>query len=301
MVAVSVLLLTKNGTSELESLLQALYSQKDAPSFEVVAIDSGSTDHTVPLLGRYPVRLVQIPAREFHHARTRNLAAGLASGAILVLLSQDAIPASHRWLHNLLVNFADPNVGAVYGRQLPKPGSLQERHETFENIYGPTRIVKDPNRPHSLGYRFFLFSDANAAIRKSVWQATQFPEHLKVFEDIGIAKRILDSGWKIVYEPQAAVVHSHNHDTVGLLKRYFDIGYTLKKLKIWDAPETRRSLARDARKILLRKFTGTRPQRRSADGLYKDLAKSLGLFLGINQACLPLALKRHLSAYHVFE
>ena len=301
MVAVSVLLLTKNGSPELERLLPALYSQEEVPSFEVVAIDSGSIDHTISLLHQYPVRLVQIPPHAFHHARTRNLAASLATGDILVLLSQDAIPENNRWLHNLLANFDDPGVGAVYGRQIPKPDSFHERHETFDSIYGPSRIVKDPNQPNCVGYRFFLFSDANAAIRRSVWQATPFPEQLKVFEDIGIAKRILDSGWKIIYEPEATVVHSHNHNAVALLKRYFDIGYTLKKLKIWDDPATRRSLARDAGKMLLRKFARRNSQPRSGTVIQEYLAKSLGLFLGINQSRLPLAVKRHLSAYRVFE
>jgi hypothetical protein len=36
------------------------------------------------------------------------------------------------------------------------------------------------------------------------------------------------------------------------------------------------------------------------DGIQQDIAKSLGLFLGLNQACLPLVLKRHFSAYRVF-
>jgi len=39
---------------------------------------------------------------------------------------------------------------------------------------------------------------------------------LKVFEDLGIAKKMLDAAWHIVYEPEASVVHSHNHTTVEL-------------------------------------------------------------------------------------
>ncbi len=137
-----------------------------------------------------------------------------------------------------------------------------------------------------------------------MWKKTLFPEDLKVFEDLGIAKRILDSGWKIVYEPKAAVIHSHDHSTIGLLKRYFDIGYTLKLLKIWDAPGTRQSLLRDAFKMLKDKIRheGTcSPTQSARAGLRQDFAKSLGMFLGLNQNCLPLALKRRLSAFRVFE
>jgi rhamnosyltransferase len=303
MVALSVLLLTKNGVHDLERLLPALYDQKDVGSFEVIAVDSGSTDGTTELLQRYPLHLEQIPAEAFHHARTRNFAAGLACGEILIFLSQDAIPASNHWLSEMISNFDDINVGAVYGRQIPKPGSFVERQETLDTVYGVHRIVKDPAHRNGLGYRFYLFSSANSAVRRSVWEATRFPEELKVFEDLGIAKRILDRGWKIVYEPEAAVYHSHNHSTLGLFKRYFDLGYTLKQLKIWDAPGARKSLWRDGCNMLQKKLRSSRdlgPKRPPGDGIQQDIAKSFGFFLGLNQACLPLALKRHLSAYRVF-
>src|SRR5262249_9375005 len=150
----------------------------------------------------YPVRLEQIPPATFHHARTRNYAAGLAKGEFLVFLSQDAIPASDTWLASMLANFGEPAVGAVYGRQLPKSCCNVERHHNLTTTYGDIRIVKEAKSKEKLGYRYYFFSDANSAIRKDVWQATGFPEELKVFEDIGIAKRILDSGKKIVYEPR---------------------------------------------------------------------------------------------------
>jgi rhamnosyltransferase len=302
MVALSVLLLTKNGLHDLRRLLPSLYHQREVGSLEVIAVDSGSTDGTIELLQSYPLRLERIHPDAFHHARTRNFAAGFAQGELLIFLSQDAVPASDLWLSRMIFNFNDPKVGAVYGRQIPKPGSCVERQDTLDIVYGTHRVVKDPAHRNGLGYRFYHFSDANAAIRRSVWEGTRFPEDLKVFEDMGIAKRILDSGWKIVYEPEAAVYHSHNHSTVGLFKRYFDIGYTLKQLKIWDAPGTRKSLWRDGWRMLKKKFTHRRDTRtkRPRGGVGQDIAKSFGLFLGINQACLPLVLKRHLSAFRVF-
>jgi rhamnosyltransferase len=304
MSSLSVLLVTKNGRRDLERLLPALYAQKNVPTFEVVAIDSGSSDGTVELLERHPIRLQQIPPKSFHHAQTRNLAADLSTGEILIFLSQDALPTSDLWLSKLISNFDDTAVGAVYGRQLPKAGCFGERKDTFDVIYGAQRVVKDPAHRNGLGYRFYHFSDVNAAIRRSVWQQTRFPEDLKVFEDLGIAKRMLDGGWKIVYEPEAAVFHSHNHSIVGLFKRYFDIGYTLKRLKIWDAPGTKKSLLRDVWTLLKKKArhsaqNDAKPA--TGSGIRQDIAKSLGLLLGLNQDWLPLAMKRRLSAFNVFD
>src|ERR1700676_2974293 len=175
MAELSVLLLTKNGGADLERLLPALYSQNCAASFEVIAVDSGSTDGSLDVLRRFPVRLEQISSEAFHHARTRNFAAGLASGEILIFLSQDAIPTSDTWLNTMISNFDDPKVGAAYGRQFPKPESSIERGDALGTLYGDEKIVKDPAHRNGMGYRFYHFSDVNSAIRRSVWEKTRFP------------------------------------------------------------------------------------------------------------------------------
>jgi len=304
MIDTSILILTKNGGPEFKSCLEAVYNQTAISQAEVIIVDSGSTDGTLEIMKGFPACLHQIPSETFHHAHTRNFIASLAKGEILVLLSQDAIPSSNSWLQALTANFADPTVGAVYGRQIPKQGSSLERQDALDTVYGAQRVVKNPAQRNGLGYRFYHFSDVNAAIRRSVWQATNFPEDLRVFEDLGIAKRILDSGWKIVYEPEACVFHSHHHTTLGLFKRYFDIGYTLKRLQIWNAGSTRASLLRDAGRLLmskLRRIKGKEDARRTGLALAQDVAKSVGLFLGLQQAYLPSVLKRHLSAHHICD
>jgi glycosyltransferase involved in cell wall biosynthesis len=299
----SILVLTKNGADSIRNLLQAVFSQREAGLREVIVIDSGSSDATLQIASEFPVHIERIPPESFHHARTRNLAASLASGEVVVFLSQDAVPASDDWLQAMLANFADPKVGAVYGRQIPRTDSSVERQDVLDTIYGEQRIVKDPSAGNQIGYRYYHFSDVNAALRRTVWQSTPYPEELKVFEDLAIAKVILDAGWKIVYEPRACVFHSHRHSTLALFKRYFDIGYTLRYLKIWNSPGTGSSMFRDAGKLFRNKLHRARLQgtRSSAGSFAQDLAKSVGLFLGLNQGCIPLALKRHLSAHGIYE
>src|SRR5882762_3809545 len=163
MMDTSILILTKNGGQEFARCLEAIYDQTLISQSEVIVVDSGSTDETLETVRRFPVCLRQIPPESFHHARTRNLIASLAKAETLVFLSQDAIPSSNSWLQAMVANFADPTVGAVYGRQIPKQGSSLERQDALDTVYGAQRVVKDPAQHNGLGYRFYHFSDVNAA------------------------------------------------------------------------------------------------------------------------------------------
>lgn len=305
MTKASILILAKNEEANIGRCLDAVFAQR-GPSFEVVLVDSGSRDRTLEIAAQYPIaRTERIPPEEFHHARTRNFAAGLASGEHLVFLSADAFPADGKWLASILEPFSDAAVGAVYGRQLPKPGSQMERQHTMSAIYGSQRVVKEAASRASLGYRYFLFSDVSAAIRREVWQRTRFPEDWRVFEDIGIAKRILDGGWKIVYEPAASVFHSHDFGARVLFRRYFDIGVVLGGLGAWeDGSTAKASMRRDGLRILRGKLGGAMNGHgvgATGRAIFYDAVKYAGLMLGRNQKRLPLTFKRRFSQFHLFD
>jgi len=171
-------------------------------------------------------------------------------------------------------------------------------------MYGQERIVKEPSRKKDLGYRYYHLSTVNAAIRKSVWETNKFPEELKIYEDVGIAKRLLDGGWKIVYEPSATVFHSDNHKIGYLFKRYFDLGVIWNQLNMWD-DGTSSTLFRDGWRLLLRKLAsknghGTRNIMHLAV-LAHDVAKYAGLMMGKHERLLPLVLKRRMSGVRLFN
>ena len=98
------------------------------------------------------------------------------------------------------------------------------------------------------------------------------------------------------------MVHSHNHTTVELFKRYFDIGYTFERLGIWDE-RTQNSMMKEASKLVRKKLRRNGQGTRSAavGGIKMDVAKSAGFWFGVNQRYLPMAVKRRLSAHHVFS
>jgi rhamnosyltransferase len=299
----SVLILTKNEAHNISHCLDAVLSQESSGRPEVILIDSGSADQTLNIAGRYPVQLYRIAAESFHHARTRNLAAELAHGEYLVYLAADALPCSPNWLGALLRNFEDSTVGAVYGRHVPRPDASIERRGVLNTMYGDMPVVKSAACKADLGYRYYHFSTVNCAIRKQVWQQTRFPQDLNVCEDVAIATRILDAGWKIIYEPEAAVYHTHDFSSLRLFRRYFDLGVVYRRLNIWDH-KNKAMLLRDGLRSLREKLNLSQNHygitARSA-GACQDAVKYAGLVLGRNERLIPRALKRRLSTFGLFE
>ena len=104
-IEVSIVIPSYNGGEDFTKCLQMVFEQKVSFPFEVIVIDSGSTDGTLDFLKGYPIRLKQISPKEFNHGLTRNMGMELARGRYVVLMTQDAIPADNYWLENILVNF----------------------------------------------------------------------------------------------------------------------------------------------------------------------------------------------------
>lgn len=299
----SVLLLTKNEEKNVKSCLEMVYSQDGYPDPEVILVDSGSRDRTVEIASSYPVRLIRIRADEFHHGKTRNMAASLASGDHLVFLSADAVPADRTWLRSLLRNFEDPRVGAVYGRQLPKPDATPERKFFMQHRYGSERIVKSGDPPDCGKYRHYQFSDVNGAIRRDVWARTRFPEDSNAYEDFCLAIRILKLGYSIVYDPSAAVYHSHNYRVFYSFKQYFDTGVLYSRLGLWDSGH-QQTLKDDGLHYVLAELRYLQVRRvihRIPYVLMYEMARYLGLVAGKNERFFPHFLKKRVSSHGFFN
>ena len=91
----SVLIPVKNGGSLLAEVLDAVLAQQTPWPFEVLVIDSGSSDGSVEIARSRGVDVTTIPPQEFSHGGTRNLLARRSRGEFLVFLTQDAKPASN--------------------------------------------------------------------------------------------------------------------------------------------------------------------------------------------------------------
>ncbi|MCK4697209.1 MAG: glycosyltransferase, partial [Dehalococcoidia bacterium] len=208
-VDVSIVIPTKNGAAYLMKTLEMIYVQSYPQPFEVIVIDSGSVDSTLDIVKRYPARLVEIRPEDFGHGKTRNLGAEFAEGTYLVFITQDAIPATDRWLFNLVRNLECPEVAGIYGRQIPWEDTNPVERFFLNTRYPAYRMVKSVKQG-KIDMDTIFFSNVNSAIKKEVFQRYPLLENLIMSEDQEWAKRVLLNGYEIVYDPEAAVYHSHN-------------------------------------------------------------------------------------------
>lgn len=229
---VSIVLPTWNGEQDLSRLLPSLARQElgDGPGkgFEILAVDSGSTDRSRELLAAAGARVGRIEKTAFRHGATRNLAARGAAGELLVFLSQDALPRDARFLSALAAPFEDPRVAGAYARILPHEDDDPLTARTVlsapeSSSEGETREIEGDLDLGALDVhardRLLGFNDVASAIRRSVFEEIPFPD-VEFGEDVAWAAAALEAGWRIRFEPRAVVFHSHRYSPARAYERY---------------------------------------------------------------------------------
>ena len=236
---VSIVVPTRNGAATLPDLLAAVRAQRADFAFEVIAVDSGSTDGTVALLEAAADRVLHIAPGTFNHGATRNQAIAAGRGAFAVLLVQDAVPASPDWLARLVTPLrADPGLAGTYARQIPRPGASPLTRHYLEAWAASSLVPREaalsgPGELQSLPpldrYLRCVFDNVSSAVRRSVWERHPFPV-TPVAEDAEWARDVLLAGHRLAYVPEAVVVHSHERSARYELWRTYLVHQRLRAL-----------------------------------------------------------------------
>lgn len=225
----SLVIPTKNGGALFKEVVAGLQRQSIWPRVEFIIVDSGSTDDTIATAQAAGAKCVSIPPAEFNHGATRDHAIALTTCDRVILSVQDAIPASTETLAYLVAALDDPKVAGAYARQIPQPDAdLITRRNLNGWLTGrnerEVRELSDPARHAAMSpmekYLFANFDNVCSIIRKSVWQEQKFGR-INFGEDIDWSERVLKAGHRIVYEPAAAVVHSHDRPIAYEYKRTY--------------------------------------------------------------------------------
>lgn len=215
---VSIVLPTRNGAATLPAFLGALGRQRVGFGFELVVVDSSSTDGTAQIVKPYADVFVSIASDAFDHGETRNRAIERSRGDLIVLTVQDALPASDAWLDALTAPLRhDPSLAGVFARQIPRPDASGVTRRHLEGWAGTSDM---PRTMSMAGVREFeglqpadrlarcTFDNVCSCIRRSVWLEHPF-RPTPIAEDLEWAREVLLAGHRLAYVPSAAVVHSH--------------------------------------------------------------------------------------------
>lgn len=209
--SLSVVIPTLNAADEIDSLLDTIEAQSLQP-LDILVVDSSSDDGTVDEVAKHPcVNLVRIERKEFNHGSTRDMALRRSAGEFVCFLTQDAVPASNRYLERLVAPFlTDDSIALVTGRQLPKADARRFEQLVRKFNYPNVPSVRSKSDLPKYGIKTFFASDTCSAYRRTAYLECGGFDHVNTNEDMLMAARFIASGLKVAYEPSAEVYHSHN-------------------------------------------------------------------------------------------
>jgi rhamnosyltransferase len=209
---VSIIMRSFNEAWALRDTLAALQRQQ-YNNWELIVIDSGSSDGSVDLIRRAnPRHFIQIQPQEYNPSRVMNRGMELASSDFGIFLNADATPQNSMWLGLLVAALQDPQTAAVFGRQIPRPDCRAVYAHDYERCFGPNR--------ESAKWEHF-FSMVSSGIRKDIWARRGFLPKMQYSEDDEYTRWCRSQGYRIVYCPESVVMHSHNYTPEQAYKRSF--------------------------------------------------------------------------------
>ena len=208
----SIIIRTYNEEKRIGEVLEAI-SKQNYKNYEIIIVDSESTDNTVNICKKYNTKIITIKKESFNYSYASNIGAENATGDILCYISGYSIPVNDDYLLKANIDFNNSVVGGVYGEVIALPdGSVVEK--VFNRI-GYMKSIKEGKKLESSIHPGIL-SCSNAFIRKELWNKYRFKDELGFGgEDVEMAYRIIQGGKSILKDPELLVMHSHGK---GLIK-----------------------------------------------------------------------------------
>lgn len=216
----SIVIRCYNEEQHIGKLLKGI-SEQDFTDYEIIIVDSGSTDATLAIATQYPVKVVSIKPSEFTFGRSLNLGCQAATGDYIVIVSAHVYPLYSDWLSNLIAPFEDPQVALTYGRQQGNEQTKYSEHQVFAKWF-PLTSNFNQTTP--------FCNNANAAIRRSLWTKNPYDESLTGLEDLDWGKQAQKLGYKLAYVADASIVHVHEETPARICNRYRREAIALKRI-----------------------------------------------------------------------
>ncbi len=206
----SIIIRCYNEREHIGNLLYGIF-QQNLDDFEVILVDSGSTDGTLEVANQYPIEeVVYIDPKEFSFGRALNRGCEAASGEYCVFASAHTYPRRRDWLTNLIEKF-DDDVAIVYGRQRGNEITKYPEKRIFRRWFSNESKIKQKGP---------FVNNANAAVRRDLWEEFPYDEQLTGLEGIDWAKRLQEAGYEVTYAADATIIHVHDEPYKKVFNRY---------------------------------------------------------------------------------
>ncbi len=195
----------------LEGILEQSLYKHNPNQVEIILVDSGSSDATLAIAERYPLRVVHIQPDEFSFGRSLNRGIEQAHSEYIVIASAHVYPVYPDWLERLLAPFQDTRVALAYGKQRGSSATHFSERQVFARWFPEE---SNPRQTHP------FCNNANAAIRRTLWQQYPYDESLSGLEDLDWARWAMEQGYAISYSAEAEIIHVHNETPSAVFNRY---------------------------------------------------------------------------------
>ncbi len=211
-VPVSVILTVLNEGEAVRGVLESLCAQTRRPD-EVVIVDGGSRDQTLPVLRTYlsrlPLQIVSAPGSNI--SQGRNAAIRAAHGDLLAV-TDAGVRCQPGWLERLTAPFADPSVMAVAGFFRCAPQTVLET-AMGAAVLPEARDVKPAT---------YLPSSRSVAFRREAWEAAGgYPEWLDYSEDVVFDLAVRQKYGPFTFVPEALVDFRPRGSLGALARQYY--------------------------------------------------------------------------------
>ena len=216
----SIVIRAFNEERHIGRLLEGI-SWQTIQDVQMILVDSGSTDNTVNIAKEKDVEIVSINPQDFTFGRSLNMGIEAAESDFILIASAHVYPVYPDWIERMLEPFSDPSVALVYGKQRGVSGSQFSERQIFNHWYPD---VSQHIQDHP------FCNNANAAIRRSLWEKNLYNESLPGLEDLAWAKWAQENNHKIAYIAQAEIKHVHEESWWGIKKRYLREGMAFKSI-----------------------------------------------------------------------
>jgi GT2 family glycosyltransferase len=225
-----------NGARYLPDTIAAILGQTRPPD-ELLIIDDGSTDDSTEVASRYPVRIIR-HEKNRGLAAARNTALTNAQYEFLAAFDVDAV-AEPRWLAYLLEAFRNEQIAGAGGRLVESfsddPPDLWRTLQLGQDL-GDTPFEMTWPTPKRLG-------GFGVVYRVEVLQKVGgYDERFRTnYEDVDLCVRVLEAGYKTVFDPRAVMRHMRRDSFASVLRtswrwdfytHYFNGGYNNIALKL---------------------------------------------------------------------